>query len=221
VSKNHAYRFGSDAYIYNGMNWDNYPKPDLNKPRKGYHFLGNAAWKVKNLKSAMQIAKINKTNLEVLGGYRFNLKMGMRFTMSPKVHFHGMVDDIQKANRLNQSQALLFPVLWHEPMGLAVIESLYYGCPVFATPYGALPEIITPEYGFLSNSLSELAIAAKNADTYNAKICHEYARDTFNAIRMTDKYLYYFEQILNGGKLNDKNPRLKEVQIEKYLTFTP
>ena len=43
---------------------------------------------------------------------------------------------------LNASRGLIFPVRWHEPFGLAVIESLYFGCPVFATPYGALPELV-------------------------------------------------------------------------------
>ncbi|MGC9330858.1 MAG: glycosyltransferase family 4 protein, partial [Bacteroidales bacterium] len=127
VSRNHARRFGSDTFVYNGMDWDQYPKPDLSQKRSGYHFLGKAAWKVKNLKAAMSIARRNNKKIEVLGGYRFNFKMGMRFTLDPRIRFHGMVDDAQKARVMNQSEALLFPVLWHEPMGLAVIESLYYG----------------------------------------------------------------------------------------------
>ena len=31
---------------------------------------------------------------------------------------------------------------WHEPFGIALIEALYFGCPVFGTPYGSLPEIV-------------------------------------------------------------------------------
>lgn len=219
VSKNHANRFGSDAFVYNGMDWDNYPAPDFSLRRKGYHFLGKAAWKVKNLKAAMAIARRNKTTLEVLGGYRFNFKMGMRFTLDPRVHFHGMVGDKEKAHVMNRSEALLFPVLWHEPMGLAVIESLYYGCPVFATPYGALPELVGEEFGALSASLDTLSRAAASAGEYNARRCHEYARDTYNASRMTDKYLMYFEKVLNGNPINPEQPRLQYPQKEKYLEF--
>ncbi|MFO7789420.1 MAG: glycosyltransferase [Bacteroidales bacterium] len=217
VSKNHAKRFGSDAFVYNGMDWDQYPKPDLSQKRSGYHFLGKAAWKVKNLKAAMAIARRNNTKLEVLGGYRFNFKMGMRFTFDPRIHFHGMVGDVEKARVMNQSEALLFPVLWHEPMGLAVIESLYYGCPVFATPYGSLPELVGQDYGFLSASLSELTKAANNAGNYDAKKCHEYARDNFNAVRMTDNYLMYFEKVLNGESINKEPPRLQKKQEIKHL----
>ncbi len=220
VSKNHAERFGSDAFIYNGMNWDVYPKPDLSKDRKGFHFLGNAAWKVKNLKAAMKIAHSNKTNLEVLGGYRFNFKMGMRFTLHPKIHFHGMVGNDVKAQVMQKSEALIFPVLWNEPMGLAIIESLFYGCPVFGTDYGALPEIVTKEFGHLSHSLSDLAKAASQADNYNRTLCHEYARDVFNASKMCDKYLQYFERVLNGETLNKNMPQLIKQQTVKYLPFT-
>ncbi|MDA3911072.1 MAG: glycosyltransferase [Bacteroidales bacterium] len=219
VSKNHAERFGSEAFIYNGMNWDDYPKPNLNMPRKGFHFLGNAAWKVKNLKAAMKIARRNKTSLDVLGGYRFNFKMGMRFTFDPKIRFHGMVGNDVKAAAIQQSNGLIFPVLWNEPMGLAIIESLFYGSPVFGTPYGALPELVTESVGFLSNSLTELVDATAIAGEYNNKICHEYALERFNAKRMCDKYLEYFEMILNGKKLNEKAPQLIEKQESKYLPF--
>jgi glycosyltransferase involved in cell wall biosynthesis len=220
VSKNHAKRFGSEAFIYNGMNWDDYPKPHLTKPRKGFHFLGNAAWKVKNLKAAMKIARRNKTSLDVLGGYRFNFKMGMRFTFDPRIRFHGMVGNDVKASVIEQSKGLIFPVLWHEPMGLAIIESLFYGSPVFGTPYGALPEIVTEDVGFLSDDLTTLVNATANVDKFNNKACHEYAIEYFNAKRMCDKYLDYFEMILDGKSINQIAPQLIEKQEDKYLPFT-
>ncbi|MDI9575724.1 MAG: glycosyltransferase [Bacteroidota bacterium] len=148
VSQNHASRYGAEAFVYNGIDWADYPEPNFSIKRNGYHFLGKAAWRVKNLKAAIKIAKKNKKPLEVMGGKRVNFSMGIRITLNPNIHFHGMVDDIYKAEIMNKSEALLFPVLWHEPMGLAVIESLYYGCPIIATPYGSLPEIVGNEFGF-------------------------------------------------------------------------
>ena len=56
-----------------------------------------------------------------------------------KKNFPPIVDNIlhqvkltssEKGEILNSSKGLVFPVLWHEPFGLAIIESLYYGCPV-------------------------------------------------------------------------------------------
>ena len=62
--------------------------------------------------------------------------------------FLGQVDDITKKYVIERSQGLIFPVKWHEPFGLAVTESLYLGAPVFATPYGSLPELVNEEVDF-------------------------------------------------------------------------
>ncbi|MEF9931013.1 MAG: glycosyltransferase, partial [Bacteroidales bacterium] len=54
-----------------------------------------------------------------------------------------MIGGEQKLNILKESKGLIFPVIWNEPFGLAITESLYCGAPVFGTPYGSLPELIT------------------------------------------------------------------------------
>lgn len=154
ISRDHAARYGSEVYVYNGLGLEEYGTPKLDNRRTYVHFLGKAAWRVKNLKGCMDIARESKQQLRVLGGYRVNLKMGFRITLDPRIRFEGMVGGETKNRLINGSRALLFPVLWNEPMGLAVVESLYFGCPVFGTPYGALPELVGPEFGFLSNRKS-------------------------------------------------------------------
>ena len=134
--------------MHNGLDWNDYSTPELMKSRNYFHFLGNAAWRVKNVSGAINVIKKTKTQrLKVLGGVRFNFKMGMRFTFSTKVGFEGMVGGQTKFDLLNGSKGLIFPVKWHEPFGLAIIESLYFGCPVFGTPYGSLPELVTSDFG--------------------------------------------------------------------------
>jgi glycosyltransferase involved in cell wall biosynthesis len=115
--------------------------------------------------------------------------MGIRFTFDTHVQFYGQVGGTQKTQLINGSKALLFPVLWHEPFGIALIESLYYGCPVLGTPYGSLPELINNEVGFLSNSYNELANALKNCQQYNNKHCSNYVVDNFSAKSMTENTL--------------------------------
>jgi glycosyltransferase involved in cell wall biosynthesis len=55
VSANHAHRFGSDQYVRNGLDWAPYGAPDFSRSRKWVHFLGNAAWKVKNLRGLCKL----------------------------------------------------------------------------------------------------------------------------------------------------------------------
>lgn len=219
VSKNHAERYNSNSYVRNGLDWDDYGKCDLNCKREYYHFLGKAAWRVKNVQGAIQVAKqLRNEKLYVLGGTRLNIKMGFRLTLSPKIRFKGMVGGEKKLRLLNRSKGLIFPIRWHEPFGLAITESLYFGAPVFGTPYGSLPELVTPEVGFLSNSAQEL-VEHIQSTSYDPKIAHEYALENFNSAVMAREYLKKYEQILNGNDLNNITPKLKEINPNKFLPW--
>lgn len=221
VSRNHASRYGSEVFVYNGMDLEELGKPDLDLERKYLHFLGKAAWNVKNVKGCIRIAREAGIPLRVLGGSRINLKMGMRITLDRNVRFEGMVGGKYKHQLINGSKALLFPVLWHEPFGIALTESLYYGCPVYGTPYGSLPELIPAEFGFLSTSQSELISALAHVDSYDRKKCHEYASDHFSSRKMTQDYLLLYEKILRGEALNRRPPRLVDTTQPALLPFIP
>ena len=201
VSENHAKRHGSTHYVLNGLNWDDYPAYEANAMRKNYHFLGNAAWRVKNVRGAIRIIRnVQGAELDVLGGNRLNFKMGFRLTLNPRIHFHGMVDNQQKQQYINQSRGLIFPILWDEPFGLCLTESLFYGAPVFGSARGSLPEIITTDVGYLSNDEEALTRYIAEGHSFNPDICHQYAADCFNANVMARNYLKEYEAALNGER---------------------
>lgn len=207
VSRNHAQRHNAESYVYNGLDWDDYGTPDFSAKRNYFHFLGNAAWRVKNVRGAINIAEKAGVKLVVMGGNRVNFKMGFRITFSPRVRFYGMVGGEKKNNIIKESSGLIFPVLWDEPFGLAITESMYFGCPVFGTPRGSLPELVNDKLGFLSNDYNQIAEAVKNADKFNRKYISEYARENFNSKIMAEKYLEKYLLVLNGKKLNIPNPK--------------
>jgi len=220
VSQNHASRYNSNSYVHNGLDWSEYTTPNWNLDKDYFHFLGKAAWRIKNVRGAIDVIKKTKTEkLKVMGGVRFNFKMGIRFTFSIKVSFEGNVGGAKKDNLLNGSKGLIFPVRWHEPFGLAIIESLYYGCPVFGTPYGSLPELVTDEVGFLSNKKAELTEAVLNSNQFSKQKCHEYAIEEFNSKKMTLAYLNKYEQVISGEQLNTISPKLKVIQKQKFLEW--
>lgn len=220
VSANHAARFGSTSFVHNGIDPDDYGDPGLNKQRNYFHFLGDAAWRVKNVRGAIKIAQIAKIPLRVIGGVRFNFNQGIRLTFDTRIQFDGMQGGVVKNEILKHSKGLIFPVLWHEPFGISIVESLYFGCPVFGTPYGSLPEIVNSDVGFLSNSTSELVDAIKHVDSYSKKFCHEYVMNHFSSKQMGKSYVEKYEMVLNGSHLNYTNPILKELQSVKFLPFT-
>lgn len=221
VSRQHAMRHGSSSYVYNGLGWEDYPRPQFSKPPLDYfHFLAKAAWRVKNLSGAIRIIKRTPSSrLMVLGGHRVNFNMGFRLTLTRRASFFGMVSGARKFELVQNSRGLLFPVIWHEPFGLAIIESLYMGCPVFGTPYGSLPEIVDDSVGFLSSKGSELAAALQDSGSFNRRSCHEYAAEMFNARQMASSYLKLYEKVLQGGRLNPNRPQLLPEFRQRILPF--
>ena len=217
VSRNQALRHCGDCVVHNGLTPS---KVNLSLERNGFHFLGKAAWRRKNVKGAIRCARQAKSGkIDILGGTRLNFNMGFRFTFDLNARFHGMVDDSMKYKIMETSKGLVFPVCWNEPFGLAIIESLFSGCPVFGTPYGSLPELVPPEVGFLSASSDELAEAMKDSQQWKPQVCRDYAVENFNTKKMALKYVEIYERVLDGEVLNKEPPQLKEVE-PKLLPFT-
>jgi hypothetical protein len=219
LTQNHAQRHGATAYVFNGLDTNEYGKPDLTNKRKHLHFLAKAAWKVKNIKGAIYMARKSHIPIEIIGGDRLNLKMGFRLTLDPNAHFNGMQGGDRKFEIIRNSKALLFPVLWHEPFGIAMIESMYYGCPVFGTPWGSLPEIISPEAGFLSDSYSSHIEKLNEVDQFNKQKIHELVCDRFSAKTMTDGYLTYYEKVMNGESLNAAKPKVSHIDLPEFFSM--
>ena len=121
---------------------------------------------------------------------------------------------------MTRSKGLLFPVLWHEPFGIAIVESLYFGCPVFGTTFGSLPELITREVGFLSNSEAELITAISEME-FDTQTCQNYARDCFPVEKMTKNYLDLYEKVLSGEPLNKQPPTASSTTNEGPFEIAP
>lgn len=102
VSKNHAMRYNAEAYVYNGIDLEEYGPPDFNIKRNYFHFLGKAAWRIKNVKGAINVATSANQKLVVIGGTRLNIKMGFRFTPNLNVSFKGMLGG-EKKERIHKS----------------------------------------------------------------------------------------------------------------------
>ncbi len=205
VSKNHAERHGAVAFVHNGLDINEYGNVDWNAKRTHLLFLAQNR-KEKNLKGCISIAEKAKLPLQVIGSDK-PAKKWYDFSKSyESVTYKGSLGGEQKYRIINKSMALLFPVIWHEPFGLAVIESLYFGSPVLASKYGALPEIITKEVGFLSNNKDDYDNALKNINSYDRRRCNQYVCDTFNASIMAENYIKYYQEILENRAINPHVP---------------
>ena len=201
VSRKHAQNHGCDSFVYNGIDFDEYPiESEFKTPSwENFLFLAKASWRIKNLKSCLKACKSAKKNLHIVGGKSW---LPSRYVVN-----HGFLGGVKKNNIIQQTDALLFPVKWEEPFGLAIIETMGYGKPVIGSPYGSLPELITENTGIICKNETELIDNVKNKPPlYKPKQIVDYARSTFSSINMARNYIRMYEKVLNNEMINEKNP---------------
>lgn len=204
VSQNHAERHGAVAFVYNGLDPDEYQYREIKK--NTLTFLAKASWKVKNVKGAIRLARKSHHPLQIFGGKRLLLNHWRG------VDWMGTVSGTVKAQALAESSGLLFPVLWNEPFGIAVIEAMVSGTPVLATRLGSLPELINPQVGKLCGSDEEFLNAIDHLSSFKPRDCRDWVLEKFTYRQMANSYLQKYERVLSGERLNPKTPSVREDQ---------
>lgn len=210
VSKKHAENHGSTHFVYNGIDPDDYP---CDSKREDYLvFLAKASWSVKNLAGAIQIAQALDLPLKVMGSRNWPLGLHRLRPAFGGIHYLGMLADAEKREVLRKAKALLFPVLWHEPFGVAITEALASGCAVFGTPYGSLTEIVSSESGFLSNQVGA-HVKALRSFNFSPEKCRARIYEGFTHHNMASRYLDYYRMVLEKGVLSEVRPRATAMQL--------
>jgi glycosyltransferase involved in cell wall biosynthesis len=210
VSKKHAAIHGSEQFIHNALDLNEYPYSPSVKNWKNFLFLAKASWSVKNLKHAVKACRKNNKHLHIAGGKWWGL--------SRYIHSHGMVGGEEKLNIIRNCDALIFPVRWHEPFGIAIIEAMAQGLPVIGSPYGSLPELIPAEVGFIVNNHVELSEKLKNPGrTFQPAVIRKYVEDHFNIKKHTELYLEKYQQVISGKDLNPSEPTWQLSERAEFL----
>ena len=202
LSQNHANNHNADFFIYNGLDMSEYPNFELSSSAdkwNSFAFLAKASWKVKNLKQCIQACRTHKKNLHVAGG--------SSIIPSRYIKYYGMVDLEGKHEVLSKSDAFLWPVKWHEPFGIAVLEAFAKGLPVIASSYGSSPELVKEHVGYVCANYQEFEEkVGMDRNIFDRREIRNYVETNFSTALMAKRYVESFERVISGESLNRKKP---------------
>lgn len=134
--------------------------------------------------------------------YQYYYKKVMPYVLKgTRITYSGNLSGKKKMNFLSEAKALLFPIQWDEPFGMAVIEALACGTPVVAMNRGAMPEIIEHGVnGFLANTKEEFFEYAQRVDEINPEDCRRSVEKKFSAKTMADHYVDRYHDVIKRAK---------------------
>jgi len=112
------------------------------------------------------------------------------------VEFVGEVSQGEKQELLGGAIALVFPIDWPEPFGLAMIESMACGTPAIAYRMGSVPEVIDEGVsGFIIDSEEDGAAAVERCAALDRAVCRRQFELRFSSARMAAEYVELYSSV--------------------------
>lgn len=110
------------------------------------------------------------------------------------VELVGAIGGRDKAELLAHARALISPVEWDEPFGLAPVEAMACGTPVVAYARGALREtVVDGQTGVFADNEEDLPAAIEAAGSIDPQRCRDHVEDNFSAQQVSARYEAVFE----------------------------
>ena len=118
-----------------------------------------------------------------------------------RITYSGNMAGHKKLKFMAEAKALLFPIQWEEPFGMAVIEALACGTPVVAMRRGAMPEIIEHGVnGFLADTEEEFAEYMTRVSEIDPADCRLSVKQKFSSDIMAESYIARYREVITKAK---------------------
>jgi glycosyltransferase involved in cell wall biosynthesis len=185
-SRGHAAAFGGTRVVWNGVD----PKDHVYSEAEGEYFfyiVSCLSRAHKGLAHAIAATQRIGARLIVAG------HVDVLVPKLPNVKYVGYVGGKQKAELLAGAKAMFFPVQIAEPFGLVVAEALMSGTPVIGSRNGSVPELVTPDVGFVCGSVDDYAEAASRIGEISRAACRARAMTEFHYRVMAERYAAEYE----------------------------
>jgi glycosyltransferase involved in cell wall biosynthesis len=121
----------------------------------------------------------------------------VRPELGDDIIYLGELGPEDKRALLAGASALLNPISWPEPFGMAMVEAMACGTPVVGCPRGAAPEIVEHGVtGFLGDSDEEMIDGLQTLDRIDRAACRSRIADLFSVERMVDGYVRVYRDAI-------------------------
>lgn len=120
----------------------------------------------------------------------------VRPLLTTEHEFVGELPGREKYELVGGAFALLNPIQWAEPFGLAMIEALATGTPVVGTPRGSIPEVVRHGVTGFIGEVAELPALLHNVADLDRGACRIDVEARFSARRMVEDHVAFYEQVL-------------------------
>src|SRR5262249_48881347 len=125
----------------------------------------------------------------------------------PLVEYVGELGDADKDEFIGNARALLFPIDWPEPFGLAMIEALACGTPVIAWPHGSVREVVRDGVsGWIVDDVAAAVRAVGTLDRIPRERCRAEFEERFTSDRMAADYVEIYEKAISGWGPRSRGP---------------
>ena len=119
---------------------------------------------------------------------------GCRPDIGDLVTWHENVVGVEKAGLLAKARAMIFPIQWEEPFGMAMVEAMVSATPVVAMARGAASEIVEPGItGWLAEDIDGLVEAYGRIGEIDLELCVTQATERFGPQQLADGYQSVYE----------------------------
>lgn len=123
---------------------------------------------------------------------------------APGVEFIGEINEQQKIKFLGDASALLFPIDWPEPFGLAMVEAMACGTPVLGFRCGSVPEIIDEGVtGVIVDTVDQAILALPRLIALDRQKVRARFEQRFSAARMARDYVKIYGELLASAKTTE------------------
>ena len=188
------------ATVYNGTDLDEFTFNE--QGGEDFVFVGRICPE-KNIEGAIAIARQTGVRLRIAAKVdpvdeEYHESVIKPLIDGRQVEYLGELGGAEKDELLGSARALLFPVDWPEPFGLAMTEAMACGTPVLALRRGSVPEVVEDGVtGLVRDSEEDLAAAAGQVGSLSRRACRDRVERLFSVPVMTDGYERVYRSLIS------------------------